>query len=568
MYILCVVETETETAKHAHNIREIMKVSIHAPILLLQLLAGGRRANGVRVRGGGGGDGVATLVDGDDADSADAADAAHRDPRLRRQASRAAPSSRLLQQEADDSDGDGHRLHEHLNADVGESGHHLSSDVFEGDIVVTYDDVAANYGVDLADQLADDGFVFANSSSFPVEGSAVADAGGGGGRGGSGIALDERLRRLGLTGEAYRTWNLPAYRRSDGKLQIPYAVNTTSPHLQGETLDTIHLALETIANSSGIVTFVPRLSTDTSYIYFVYLVNSCAANLGRNPYGPTHVYLGWCTSAEHKGEMVHEILHGLGFWHEQSRPDRDEYVSILTENIQPFAVNNFVKQDHTKVNSLGSQYDYNSIMHYPNWAFQMSAGLVTIVPTRPLQRWEAMGQCGRMSPTDIQQMRLMYQCSTGSRSLSSITADNLCTTSCKCWAYANGTCTTDDDCMGDLICGVPPAIIPKGEEYYDQLPPHTSSSLPTCHTSCHSSCCHLDHNVMMCPQTCDTPPPEVAQGSLPRRMCLPPTGGGGVVDPAATTTPTVSTASPTKAPTGVVRERYRECRGYFRPLSH
>ena len=530
-----------------------MKVSIHELTLLLLLLAGGRRD-----------DGVVALVDGDDAD---AADAAHRDPGLRRRAPPAAlvaPMSRLLQQ-ADDSDGDGHRLHEHLNADVGESGHHLSSDVFEGDIVVTYQDVAANYGVDLADQLADDGFVFANSSSSPVEGGG---AGGGEGSGGSGIALDERLRRLGLTGEAYRTWNLPAYRRSDGKLQIPYAVNTTSPHLQGETLDTIHLALETIANSSGIVTFVPRLSTDTSYIYFVYLFNSCAANLGRNPYGPTHVYLGWCTSAEHKGEMVHEILHGLGFWHEQSRPDRDEYVSILTENIQPFAVNNFEKQDYTKVNSLGSRYDYNSIMHYPNWAFQNSAGLVTIVPTRALQRWEAMGQCGRMSPTDIQQMRLMYQCSTGSRSLSSITVDNLCTTSCKCWSYANGTCTTDHDCMGDLICGVPPAIIPKGEEYYDQLPPHTSSSLPTCHTSCHASCCHLAHNVMMCPQTCDTAPPEVVQGSLPRRMCLPPTGGGGVVDPAATTTPTVSIASPTKTPTGVVRERYRECRDCYRPLSH
>ena len=50
--------------------------------------------------------------------------------------------------------------------------------------------------------------------------------------------------------------------------------------------------------------------------------------------------------------------------------------------------------------------------------------------------------------------------------------------SCKCWAYANGTCTTDDDCMGDMICGVPPAIIPKGEEYYDQLPPTPSHAPP------------------------------------------------------------------------------------------
>src|SRR5437773_4054211 len=57
--------------------------------------------------------------------------------------------------------------------------------------------------------------------------------------------------------------------------------------------------------------------------------------------------------------MGHELGHTLGFWHEQSRGDRDQYIRVETANIQAGAAFNF--DLHNEANHYGP-YDFDSVM--------------------------------------------------------------------------------------------------------------------------------------------------------------------------------------------------------------
>ena len=62
--------------------------------------------------------------------------------------------------------------------------------------------------------------------------------------------------------------------------------------------------------------------------------------------------------------VIHELGHAIGFHHEQSRPDRDDHVTILKENILKGMEYNFGKYSEKVIPTRNISYDYTSVMHY------------------------------------------------------------------------------------------------------------------------------------------------------------------------------------------------------------
>ena len=67
-----------------------------------------------------------------------------------------------------------------------------------------------------------------------------------------------------------------------------------------------------------------------SLIHSLVLFFSCWGHVGHHGY-KTQISIGDNCDFQHV--MEHEIGHSFGFWHEQSRPDRDNYISVIWENV-------------------------------------------------------------------------------------------------------------------------------------------------------------------------------------------------------------------------------------------
>uniref|UniRef100_A0A1A9WUH0 Metalloendopeptidase n=1 Tax=Glossina brevipalpis TaxID=37001 RepID=A0A1A9WUH0_9MUSC len=109
------------------------------------------------------------------------------------------------------------------------------------------------------------------------------------------------------------------------------------------------------------------------------------------------------------GTIVHEFLHTLGFFHMQSAANRDDYVRIAEENIDPKNLHNFNKYDETEVDDFNQEYDYGSVLHYGPTAFSIN-GEKTIIPIYEDEAAGNMGQRRGMSEKDINKLNLMYRC--------------------------------------------------------------------------------------------------------------------------------------------------------------
>jgi hypothetical protein len=96
----------------------------------------------------------------------------------------------------------------------------------------------------------------------------------------------------------------------------------------------------------------------------------------------------------------------IGFWHEQSRPDRDTYIKVQLQNVASANQHNFNKYTTSQVGLMHIPYDYGSVMHYSSTSFSIN-GQATIVP---LQSGVTIGQRKGLSDIDAQELREFYGC--------------------------------------------------------------------------------------------------------------------------------------------------------------
>ena len=153
---------------------------------------------------------------------------------------------------------------------------------------------------------------------------------------------------------------------------------------------------------------------ESDYVECISITNSCIANLGKIGGRQFINIVDGCSF----GTVIHEIGHTVGFWHEQSRPDRDNYVWINESNVMAGLKYNFMKRSSTQINSRGYEYDYGSIMHYSTTEFvrENCSGCKTIeVNNNTAYVKQGSPVIGHglklgLSKGDIQQANNLYSC--------------------------------------------------------------------------------------------------------------------------------------------------------------
>ncbi|KRZ07895.1 Zinc metalloproteinase nas-14 [Trichinella zimbabwensis] len=213
-------------------------------------------------------------------------------------------------------------------------------------------------------------------------------------------------------------------------------------------------------NQKTCIRFVPKLKNDQDYVLIKKNKRlGCSSFVGRAGGNQTlSLEVEKCFS---KGIIAHELMHVLGFFHEHSRTDRDNFVRIIENNVLPGMLKNFEKYSNSILDTLKMPYDYGSVMHYHKLAFSKN-GRATIVPYR---RKTNIGQRFQLSEIDAAKINKLYNCHNRFKGkiskidTASQTNKQLCSDShdhCKLWTDL-GHCKWSKKYMKDhckLSCGL------------------------------------------------------------------------------------------------------------------
>jgi len=187
---------------------------------------------------------------------------------------------------------------------------------------------------------------------------------------------------------------------------IPYQFN--SNYTDGE-IAIFNKIVEEYHNKTCLK-FIPR-TDEVDYVYIMQTGGGCSSYVGRIG-GPQRMSLDSSCFLRY-GTPMHELMHSSGFHHEQSRTDRDDFVFVNYDNIQPGKENNFVSYSQDVIQYLGAPYDYGSVLHYSAYGFAINSSIPTIIV---LQEGAEIGQRLGFSEVDLFKLNALYNCDGGATS--------------------------------------------------------------------------------------------------------------------------------------------------------
>uniref|UniRef100_A0A665UA95 Metalloendopeptidase n=1 Tax=Echeneis naucrates TaxID=173247 RepID=A0A665UA95_ECHNA len=184
---------------------------------------------------------------------------------------------------------------------------------------------------------------------------------------------------------------------TDGKVYIPYYI---ASHFSSREKAIITRGLESFSSFSCI-RFRPSRSSDRDWLS-IESQNGCYSFVGRR--GGKQVVSLARRGCLYHGTVQHELLHALGFNHEQTRSDRDNHIRVLLQNVQSGMEHNFRK---IATLNQGTPYDYNSVMQYHKYAFSKN-NQPTMLPIPNAN--VSFGNAKEMSRNDIARLNTLYGC--------------------------------------------------------------------------------------------------------------------------------------------------------------
>ncbi|KAI5616974.1 nephrosin isoform 2 precursor [Silurus asotus] len=183
-------------------------------------------------------------------------------------------------------------------------------------------------------------------------------------------------------------------RKKNYKVYVPYVIS--SQYSPSERC-VIQRALNSFQRSTCI-----RFKCRTNEVDYIHIISDkgCYSSIGR--VGGRQVLSLQRNGCVYHQVIQHELLHALGFHHEQSRCDRNKHVKILFRNVIKDKRHNF---DIRRTNNLNTPYDYNSVMHYDRFAFTKN-DKPTIIPIP--NKNVPIGRARKMSFYDILRVNRLY----------------------------------------------------------------------------------------------------------------------------------------------------------------